>query len=145
PDVLSYSLPAPAGGLTVCGPVRATIVGSSSARDTDWVVRLSLVHADGYSQRLTDGWIRARARHGDFRNDPLVPGRPETYPIGLWGTCVGVREGEQLRLAVMSAAFPVLDRNLNTGESVARGTRMVVAHQAVWHEAGKVSSVTLPI
>jgi putative CocE/NonD family hydrolase len=145
PDVLSYSLPAPAGGVTVCGPIRATIVASSSARDTDWVARLSLVRSNGYSQRLTDGWIRARARHGDFRNDPLVPGRAETYSIDLWGTCVGVGEGEQLRLAVMSAAFPVLDRNLNTGESLAHGTRMVVAHQAVWHEAGKLSSVSLPI
>jgi putative CocE/NonD family hydrolase len=145
PDVLSYSLPAPADGLTVCGPIRATIVASSSARDTDWVARLSLVRADGYSQRLTDGWIRARARHGDFRNDPLVPGQAETYQLDLWGTCVQLRAGEQLRLAVMSAAFPVLDRNLNTGESLAHGTRMVVAHQAVWHETGRLSSVTLPI
>ena len=144
-DVLVYSMPAPAGGMTVCGPVRATLVAASSAYDTDWVARLSLVRADGYSQRLTDGWIRARARHGDFRNDPLVPGRPETYQIDLWGTCVGVRPGEQLRLSIMSAAFPVLDRNLNTGESLAHGTRMVVAHQTVWHEAGKLSFVTLPI
>ena len=45
----------------------------------------------------------------------------------------------------MSAAYPVLDRNLNTGESLAGGTRMVVAHQTVWHEAGKLSFVTLPI
>lgn len=144
-DVLVYSMPAPAGGITVCGPVRATVVASSSAFDTDWVARLTLVHRDGYSQRLTDGWIRARARRGDFRNDPLVPGRPETYKIDLWGTCVKAQEGEQLRLSIMSAAYPVLDRNLNTGESLARGTRMVVAHQKVWREAGKLSFVTLPI
>ncbi len=144
-DVLAYSMAAPAGGMTVCGPIRATIVAGSSARDTDWVARLSLVRADGYSQRLTDGWIRARARNGDFRNDPLVPGRSETYQIDLWGTCVGMRAGEQLRLSIMSAAFPVLDRNLNTGESTAHGTRMVVAHQSVWHEAGKLSFLTLPV
>ena len=55
------------------------------------------------------------------------------------------KHGEQLRLAVMSAAFPVLDRNLNTGESLPSGTRMVVARQSIWHEAGKLSSVILPV
>ncbi len=91
----------------MCGPVRASVVASSSAKDTDWVARLTLVRADGYSQRLTEGWVRARARHGDFRNDPLTPGQAETYQIDMWGTCVAVRPGERLRVSIMSGAFPV--------------------------------------
>jgi putative CocE/NonD family hydrolase len=144
-DVLSYSLPVPASGMTVCGPVRVSLAASSSALDTDWVARLTLVRSNGFSQRLTDGWVRARARSGKFRNDPLTPGKPESYDIDLWGTCVHARAGEQLRLSVMSAAFPVLDRNLNTGESIGRGTRMVVAQQRVWHESNRLSFVTLPV
>ena len=91
----------------MCGPVRASGVARSSAKDTDWVARLTLVRADGYSQRLTEGWVRARARHGDFRNDPLTPGQAETYQIDMWGTCVAVRPGERLRVSIMSGAFPV--------------------------------------
>jgi len=144
-DVLSYTTESPAAKLTVCGPVRATIVASSSAKDTDWVARLTLVRADGYSQRLTEGWVRARARRGDFRNDALTPGKAETYQIDLWGTCVAVRPGERLRLAIMSGAYPLLTRNLNTGGDLSRETTPVVAHQTVFHRAGRLSFVTLPV
>lgn len=144
-DVLTYTMDSPREELSVCGPVRATLTASSSARDTDWVVRLSLVHADGYSQRLTEGWVRARARRGEFRNDPLTPGKPETYQIDMWGTCVGVKPGERLRVAVMSGAFPVLTRNLNTGGDLARETTPVVAHQTIFNEPGRLSWVTLPV
>ncbi len=144
-DVLTYTMESPRETMTVCGPVGATVTASSSARDTDWVVRLTLVRADGYSQRLTEGWVRARTRRGDFRNDPLTPGKPESYQIDMWGTCVGVRPGEHLRLAVMSGAFPVLTRNLNTGGDLGRETTPVVAHQTVFHEPGRLSFVTLPV
>lgn len=144
-DVLTYTMESPKEELSVCGPVRATVTASSSARDTDWVVRLSLVRADGYSQRLTEGWVRARTRRGEFRNDPLTPGKPETYDIDMWGTCVGVRPGERLRVAVMSGAYPVLTRNLNTGGDLARETTPVVAHQKVFSEPGRLSYITLPV
>ncbi len=145
PDVLTYTMESPVEKLTVCGPITATILASSSAKDTDWVARLTLVRSDGYSQRLTEGWVRARARRGNFRNDPLTPGKPETYQIDMWGTCVSVRPGERLRLAIMSGAYPLLTRNLNTGGDLGLETEPVVAHQTVYHEAGRLSFVTLPI
>ncbi len=144
-DVLTYTMESPKEAMAVCGPVRATVTASSSARDTDWVVRLSLVRTDGYSQRLTEGWVRARTRRGDFRNDPLTPGKPETYDIDMWGTCVGVRPGEHLRVAVMSGAYPVLTRNLNTGGNLPRETTPVVAHQTIFSAPGRLSWITLPV
>jgi putative CocE/NonD family hydrolase len=144
-DVLVYTMPTPARPMTVCGPVSATIVASSSARDVDVVARLSLVHADGTSQRLTDGWVRARARNGEFRNDPLTPGKAETYHLDLWGTCVALTPGQTLRLSVMSGAFPLVTPNLDTGGPLGTERTPVVAHQAVYHERGRLSSVTLPI
>ena len=145
PDVLTYTMPSPAETMTVCGPVRATLFASSSARDTDWVARLTLVRPDGYSQRLTDGWVRARERHGNFRNDPLVPGQVERYDLDLWGTCVAVRPGERLRLALMSAAFPLLVPNYNTGGDLGSETEPVVAHQRIVRAGAQASFVTLPI
>lgn len=144
-DVLVYTMESPDRPLVVCGPVRATLVASSSAKDADWLARLSLVRADGYSQRLTEGWVRARARHGDFRNDPLTPGKPETYQLDLWGTCVAVRPGERLRLSVMSGAFPLLARNQNTGGPIGADTQILVARQQIFHDAARRSFVTLPI
>jgi putative CocE/NonD family hydrolase len=144
-DVLVYTMPSPAAELSVCGPVRAVIFAASSARDTDWVARLSVVRADGYSQRLTEGWVRARERLGNFRNDPLEPGRVERYELDLWGTCIAVRPGERLRLAVMSAAFPLLIPNLNTGGDLGLETEPVVARQSVHRGGARASFVTLPI
>jgi putative CocE/NonD family hydrolase len=140
-DVLVYTMAAARERMLVCGPIRATVSASTSAKDTDWVARLSLVRTDGYSQRLAEGWVSAHARRGDFRRDPVTPDAVETYQVDLWGTCVTVRPGERLRLALMSAAFPLVARNLNTGEPIATGTRMVVAKQAI-HRG---TLVTLPI
>jgi putative CocE/NonD family hydrolase len=144
-DVLVYTTEPLTAPLVVCGAVRATLVAATSARDTDWVARLSLVRADGYSMRLTEGWVRARTRRGNFRNDPLVPGAIETYQLDLWGTCVGAKPGERLRLSIMSGAFPLLARNLNTGGDLATETTPVVADQAVHHGPGRRSFVTLPV
>jgi putative CocE/NonD family hydrolase len=145
PDVLIYTMPSPTTELSVCGPVKATLWAASSARDTDWVARLSLVRADGYSQRLTEGWVRARERNGNFRNDPLVPGRVERYDLDLWGTCVAVRPGERLRLAVMSAAFPLLVPNFNTGGDLGLEVEPVIARQSVYRSGTRASSVSLPL
>ncbi|MHB1327296.1 MAG: CocE/NonD family hydrolase [Gemmatimonadales bacterium] len=145
PDVLVYTMPSPRTELSVCGPVRATLFAASSARDTDWVARLSLVRADGYSQRLTEGWVRARERRGNFRNDPLVPEQVERYDLDLWGTCVLVKPGERLRLAVMSAAFPLLVPNFNTGGDLALETTPVIAEQTIRRGGAYASFISLPV
>ena len=48
--------------LTVIGDVRCVLHAMSSAPDTDFVVRLTDVHPDGFSRLLCDGILRARYR-----------------------------------------------------------------------------------
>jgi predicted acyl esterase len=48
-------------------------------------------------------------------------------------------------LSVASAAFPKYDRNLNTGGDNERGTKYVVAHQRIVHDAAHPSGVRLPV
>ena len=43
-----------------------------------------------------------------------------------------------------SGAHPVYARNLGTGEPAATATDMQPAEQAVYHEPGRLSFVTLP-
>jgi putative CocE/NonD family hydrolase len=144
-DVLTYTLETPDQPVTICGPITADIHASSSAKDTDWIARLSLVHPSGYVQRLTEGWVRARSRNGDFLNEPLEPGKVEKYSIDLWGTCVEIGRGFTLRLTVMSAAFPLISRNLNTGGDQTTEVDGVIANQTVFHDALRPSSVMLPV
>ena len=125
--------------------MNATLYASTSARDTDWIARLSLVHPSGYVQRLTEGWVRARSRSGIFKNKLVKPNKVEEYKIDLWGTAVEVRHGYRLRLSITSSTFPLLARNLNTGEDVTNETKAVVASQKIYHDTIYSSYLTLPI
>jgi putative CocE/NonD family hydrolase len=75
----------------------------------------------------------------------MDPGTVYELDIALWDTCQVFEAGHRIRLEVSSSAFPKYDRNLNTGESIASGTRMVTAENRVWHDAGHPSRLVLPI
>jgi putative CocE/NonD family hydrolase len=143
PDVLVYSLGPLAQDIEVTGFITAEIWASTSAADTDFTAMLVDVDPSGYARYLADG-IR-RARHRAPGAMPLTPGRPELFSIDLGATSNVFKAGHQLRLYVSSSNFPRFDRNLNTGEPLATGTRMVKAEQAVYQDAAHPSALVLPI
>ena len=61
-DVLVYTSEPLERDLEVIGPVEMVLYAASSARDTDFFVRLCDVYPDGRSIFLTEGVIRARYR-----------------------------------------------------------------------------------
>jgi predicted acyl esterase len=48
-------------------------------------------------------------------------------------------------LEISSSDFPRFDRNLNTGEEQARGTRMVKAANVIFHDKDHPSALVLPV
>ena len=144
-DILVYETDVSDNTFTVCGPITATLYAATSATDTDWVARISLVHPSGYVQRLTEGWTRARSRNGFFKNELVNPGTVEKYKIDLWGTAVEIQPGYTLRLSITSSTLPLLARNLNTGKDITNETNPVVASQAIYHNIDYPSYVTIPI
>jgi putative CocE/NonD family hydrolase len=144
-DVLCYTSEPLASDLEVTGPVEAVLYAASSARDTDFVVRLSDVQPDGRALFLCEGILRARYRHGLNRTELLEPGEVAEYRIRMYPTSNLFRRGHRLRVDVTSSSFPRFSRNLNTGEDVATGTRMQVAHQTVLHTSEYPSHVLLPV
>lgn len=144
-DVLVYSSAPFEEPLTVCGPVRARLFAASSARDTDWIVRLVDVHPGGYAQRINDGIVRARYRRGFERAELLTPGRVEEYEVDLWGTCLVLQPGHRLRVEVTSSALPKFDRNLNTGGPIGSESTGVIAHQTIHHDRLRPSALILPM
>jgi hypothetical protein len=131
--------------LTVIGPVSCSLFAMSSAPDTDWVVRLTDVHPDGFSRLLCDGILRARYREGGARPAPLQPHAVYEFPIDLWATANTFLPGHRIRVAVTSSSFPRFDRNLNTGGPVAREAAGVPALNTVFHDAVRPSRVVLPV
>lgn len=145
-DMLVYTSASLRADLEVTGPVVVTLYAATSARDTDFVARLTDVYPDGRSINLTEGILRARFRGGRFRNPRLVP--PETiqkYSIELQPTSNVFLKGHSIRLDITSSSFPLWARNLNTGENPGTATRMVVADQVVHHNLLFASHVVLPV
>lgn len=145
PDVLVYSTPPLEQDMEVTGPVTVTLYASSSARDTDFTAKLLDVEPSGYARNLTDGIIRARYRRPRSPASLITPGEVYEYTIDLWATSNVFKQGHQVRLEISSSNFPRFDRNTNTGEPIASGSKCVAALQTIHHAAEYPSCVTLPI
>jgi putative CocE/NonD family hydrolase len=87
------------------------------------------------------------ARYRDSRQVPalLTPGEIARFTIDLWATSHVFLPGDRLRVEISSSNFPRFDRNLNTGEDAATGTRWQIARQTVFHDARYPSHIVLPI
>jgi uncharacterized protein len=144
-DVLVYTGPPLAADLEVTGPVEMVLYAASSARDTDFTVKLIDVHPDGRAMNVTEGIIRARYRHGLERPELLAPEEVQEYRVRLYSTSMVFRRGHRLRLDISSSNFPRFARNLNTGEAVATGTRVAVARQTILHTGHYPSRIILPV
>ena len=144
-DVLVYTSPPVTEALEVTGPLVVVLHAASTAPDTDFTAKLVDVSPDGYARNLADGIVRARYRESRESPRPLAPGEVATFRIDLWATSHVFAAGHRIRVDVSSSNFPRFDRNLNTGEDQATGTRRQAARQTVFHDARYPSHIVLPV
>jgi putative CocE/NonD family hydrolase len=144
-DVLVYTSAPLTTPLEVTGPLVVTLFAASSAPDTDFTAKLVDVRPDGYAQNLADGIIRARYRTSRMLPTLLTPGQVHELTIDLWATSHVFLPGHSLRLEIASSNFPRFDRNLNTGEEQATGTRWQTAAQTIFHDQRYPSHILLPV
>lgn len=145
-DVLIYTTEVLTEAVEVTGPIAMKLFAATTGTDTDWTAKLVDVHPDGYAQNVQDGIIRARYRHGKDQPAALLePGKIYEYDIDMWATSNVFLPGHRIRIEIASSNFPRFDRNLNTGEDPATGTRMQKAQQTIYHSAKYPSHVVLPI
>lgn len=145
-DVLVFETDALEVSIEVTGPITASLYASTSAPDTDFIVRLLDVEPDGTAWNLTDGIIRSRFRKGIY--DPpelLEPGEVFKYEIELLPTSNVFLEGHRIAVHVTSSSFPMYDRNPNTGHKQGMDSELEIAHQTIFHDVDRPSHVTLPI
>jgi putative CocE/NonD family hydrolase len=144
-DLLVYVSEPFAEPYTFAGPVSAVLYAASSAKDTDWFVRLMTVDPKGKIFPLVLGKVRARYRTSITSPELLQPGKVYEYRLDLWQTGISVPKGNRLRVEVSSASFPLFSRNLNTGGHNETETNFVTAEQTVYHDARFPSHVLLPV
>ena len=153
-DVLVYTTPVLEKDVEIIGPITATIYAATSAKDTDWMVRLCDVSPDGRSSFLAEGVMRARHRDPDnggafnaSRLSILEPNKAYPYVIEFWRP-TGNRflAGHRIRVEISSSYYPYYLRNLNTGEdNIGLASKPVVAQQTIFHDADHASHVVLPV
>jgi predicted acyl esterase len=129
------------------GKVRVELWLSSSAKDTDVIVRVSDVYPDGRSILLIDTIRRARYRDGYDKEVFLEPGK--IYPIALdvgWLSQI-FNKGHRIRVTVASTGAPFYEPNPNTGDPLALDppAKPVVAHNAVHHNQHHASRLLAPV
>lgn len=153
-DVLVYTTGELTEDVEVVGPIAAKLFAATSAKDTDWMVRLSDVHPDGRALFLAEGVLRARHRDpeksGAFnpqRLSAIEPNQAYEYTIDFWRpTGNRFARGHRIRIEISSSYYPYYLRNLNTGEdNLALATEPVIAKQTIFHSPNQPSHVVLPV
>jgi hypothetical protein len=144
-DVLVYSTSAFSRDVEATGPVSVELYAKSSAVDTDFTAKLVDVWPNGFVQNLTEGIVRARYRNSREKIELMNPGEVYKFTIDLWSTSNVFRQGHKLRMEISSSNFPRFDRNLNTGQSAASGSRSVPATNTILHDADHPSALILPV
>jgi putative CocE/NonD family hydrolase len=147
-DVLVYtSAPLPQD-LEVTGEIQAEIWASSSAKDTDFTVKVTDVYPGGYSQSITpplSGVIRARYRESEKTPTFLTPGKIYKLAINSMYTSYVFKAGHRIRLWLSSSYFPHIDRNPNTGRPFGEDSEMISARQTIYRGKKYPSCVILPV
>jgi hypothetical protein len=146
-DVLCYTTAPLARDVEVIGPVRLELFARSSLATADFFGRLCDVAPDGRSVNVCDGLFRVEPDTKDVGPDGPATGLRDCWRIcvDMWATAHRFRKGHRLRLQVSSGAHPRWSRNLGTGEGLARGVRMAVAEQTVYHDEERPSALVLPV
>jgi putative CocE/NonD family hydrolase len=144
-DVVCFTSEELATDLEVTGSIELQLFAASSARDTDFMVRLLDVYPDGRAINIAEGCIRARYRSSILRPELLTPGEVYPFRIDMGATSCLFRRGHRLRVHVTSSDFPRFDRNMNTGHPIGEDAAGVPAEQSIFHRTGLASYIDLPV
>jgi len=150
-DVLTFQTEELDIDLEITGPIKVRLWISSSAKDTDFTVKLidwfpaTDEYVDGMAINITDSIIRTRFRNGWDNEELMVPGTPYLIEFKLFPTSNIFKENHRIRIDVSSSNWPRFDVNPNTGGKIGIDKSSMCAEQTVYHNQDKPSCIVLPI
>jgi putative CocE/NonD family hydrolase len=129
------------------GQVKAELYVSSTARDTDFIVRLSDVYPDGRSILIMDYPRRARYREGFDKEVLMQPGQVYKVAFDVGWVSQVFNRGHRIRVTVASTGAPLYEPNPQTGEplTIEFTTNAVVATNSIHHERMYPSRIIAPV
>ena len=147
PDARTFTTEPLTAPIEWTGKVRAELFVSSTAPDSDFIVRVSDVYPDGRSILIMDGIRRARFRDSWEREVFMKPG--EVYKVAFdvgWLSQIFNR-GHRIRVTVASTGAPFYDPNPQTGGEITYEppAKLQVATQTLYHKGAQASRIIAPI
>ena len=118
--------------LEIAGPIKLVLHASSTARDTDFVIKLSEQFPQSADERakginpgfqvVTKGWLRASHRAIDEsrstqmepyrahdKPEPLKPGEVYRFDISIEPNAFQFKKGNRIRLEIVNGDSPITD------------------------------------
>ena len=129
------------------GQVKAELYVSSTARDTDFIVRLSDVYPDGRSILIMDYPRRARYREGFTTEVLMEPGKVYHVPLEVGWVSQVFNRGHRIRVTVASTGAPLYEPNPQNGEAltIEFPSNAVIATNRIHHEREYASRIIVPV
>lgn len=129
------------------GRVQAEIYLSSTARDTDLIVRVSDVYPDGRSILIVDYPWRVRYREGFEQEVLMEPGKvyKVAFPVG-WMSQI-FNQGHRIRVTIASTGAPLYEPNPQNGKplTIEFPDDAVKAENTIYHNREYASRIIAPL
>jgi uncharacterized protein len=170
PDVLVYETEPLDEDITIAGPVSPKLKISSTATDSDFVVKLIDVYPDdypdtdilnlgkrvlgappihmaGYQQLLRGEPMRAKFRNSWEKPEPLAPGKLTEVDFTMPDVNHTFRKGHRIMVQVQSSWFPLVDRNPQSFVDIphAKPEDFKKATERVFHSGEAASGVEVMV
>jgi putative CocE/NonD family hydrolase len=133
--------------LEVTGRIKAEVFVSSTAKDTDFFLRVTDVYPDGRSMLLMDYPLRARYQEGFDHQKLLTPGQVTKLAWDIGWTSIIFNKGHRVRVTIASTGFPYYEPNPQTGGAITHFITDpgITAINTIWHDGAHPSHVILPV
>jgi len=161
--VLTFTSAPLEADLEIAGPIKLVLHASSSARDTDFIVKLAEQFPQSPEDRakglnpgsmlVTKGWLRASHRaldakrssdmepyHPHDRPEPLNPGEVYRFEISLEPNAYRFRKGNRLRLEIVNGDSPATDMLWTHYYAPNK-----IGEDTIYHSAAHPSALVLPV
>jgi putative CocE/NonD family hydrolase len=158
PDVLVYQTDVLTEDVTVAGPLTASLFVSTSATDSDFVVKLIDVYPDdapdnqpnptgmkmgGYQMLVRGEPMRARFRNSFEKPEPMAPNKVEKIEYAMPDVNHTFLKGHRVMVQIQSSWFPLVDRNPQKFVNIytAKESDFQKATQHVYHSSRLIVNV----
>jgi putative CocE/NonD family hydrolase len=158
PDVLVYQTDVLTEDVTVAGPLTASLFVSTSATDSDFVVKLIDVYPDdapdnqpnptsmkmgGYQMLVRGEPMRARFRKSFENPEPMAPNKIEKIEYAMPDVNHTFVKGHRVMVQIQSSWFPLVDRNPQRFVNIytAKESDFQKATQHVYHSSRLIVNV----